>query len=188
MAEYAKESTQYITSDSDEDTPEGLLPDSLGLLVQELYTEASSDGERTNKEEIWQSAWHAMRGEFPDVVSKAVEIAKERGIYVNLTKRKVHEARTKLMSSTFQQGKIPFKITPSRRPKFMSPDVLRSDSPYDEATIRAKNCELRIRDIFDSTGYEDVLSKVINEQTLYCLLYTSPSPRDGLLSRMPSSA
>ena len=26
-----------------------------------------------------------------------------------------------------------------------------------------------------------------NEQT-HCLLYTSPSPRDGLLSRMPSSA
>ena len=24
--------------------------------------------------------------------------------------------------------------------------------------------------------------------TYYCLLYTSPSPRDGLLSRMPSSA
>ena len=27
-----------------------------------------------------------------------------------------------------------------------------------------------------------------NEQHLPCLLYTSPSPRDGLLSRMPSSA
>ena len=25
-------------------------------------------------------------------------------------------------------------------------------------------------------------------ETTYCLLYTSPSPRDGLLSRMPSSA
>ena len=25
-------------------------------------------------------------------------------------------------------------------------------------------------------------------QTKFCLLYTSPSPRDGLLSRMPSSA
>ena len=24
--------------------------------------------------------------------------------------------------------------------------------------------------------------------SLFCLLYTSPSPRDGLLSRMPSSA
>ena len=28
----------------------------------------------------------------------------------------------------------------------------------------------------------------INGQDLVCLLYTSPSPRDGLLSRMPSSA
>ena len=26
------------------------------------------------------------------------------------------------------------------------------------------------------------------DQTCICLLYTSPSPRDGLLSRMPSSA
>ena len=26
------------------------------------------------------------------------------------------------------------------------------------------------------------------EQSIACLLYTSPSPRDGLLSRMPSSA
>ena len=28
----------------------------------------------------------------------------------------------------------------------------------------------------------------INENYWFCLLYTSPSPRDGLLSRMPSSA
>ena len=27
-----------------------------------------------------------------------------------------------------------------------------------------------------------------SDQSLFCLLYTSPSPRDGLLSRMPSSA
>ena len=26
------------------------------------------------------------------------------------------------------------------------------------------------------------------QETMTCLLYTSPSPRDGLLSRMPSSA
>ena len=38
------------------------------------------------------------------------------------------------------------------------------------------------------------LAKLINssqdaqDQSMYCLLYTSPSPRDGLLSRMPSSA
>ena len=30
--------------------------------------------------------------------------------------------------------------------------------------------------------------KYLQEQLSTCLLYTSPSPRDGLLSRMPSSA
>ena len=29
---------------------------------------------------------------------------------------------------------------------------------------------------------------LVNEEITVCLLYTSPSPRDGLLSRMPSSA
>ena len=27
-----------------------------------------------------------------------------------------------------------------------------------------------------------------DRESMHCLLYTSPSPRDGLLSRMPSSA
>ena len=35
----------------------------------------------------------------------------------------------------------------------------------------------------------DKIGKITNlEDTYTCLLYTSPSPRDGLLSRMPSSA
>ena len=46
-----------------------------------------------------------------------------------------------------------------------------------------------IEDVFGASlnkKYQDVLAS----RTLYrnCLLYTSPSPRDGLLSRMPSSA
>ena len=32
------------------------------------------------------------------------------------------------------------------------------------------------------------VSRVEKGQSITCLLYTSPSPRDGLLSRMPSSA
>ena len=38
--------------------------------------------------------------------------------------------------------------------------------------------------------YLDLLDNSITEngKALTCLLYTSPSPRDGLLSRMPSSA
>ena len=49
-----------------------------------------------------------------------------------------------------------------------------------------------------STNYADVLDLAIKNvkdqlsdedyKTLTCLLYTSPSPRDGLLSRMPSAA
>ena len=33
-----------------------------------------------------------------------------------------------------------------------------------------------------------VAGSEINDDPYHCLLYTSPSPRDGLLSRMPSSA
>ena len=36
----------------------------------------------------------------------------------------------------------------------------------------------------DKNGKEDLLKAI----HFICLLYTSPSPRDGLLSRMPSSA
>ena len=35
---------------------------------------------------------------------------------------------------------------------------------------------------------EPVISVAVEPKTKACLLYTSPSPRDGLLSRMPSSA
>ena len=43
---------------------------------------------------------------------------------------------------------------------------------------------LGVKTILDPEG--NALIK--NELNNYCLLYTSPSPRDGLLSRMPSSA
>ena len=36
--------------------------------------------------------------------------------------------------------------------------------------------------------YRDQLVHFVNGRVIDCLLYTSPSPRDGLLSRMPSSA
>ena len=47
--------------------------------------------------------------------------------------------------------------------------------------------------IFSGGGSNDDISKIpenaiLNVNIQGCLLYTSPSPRDGLLSRMPSSA
>ena len=45
----------------------------------------------------------------------------------------------------------------------------------------------KIEEKFDSLD-RDALSGASLGQVYNCLLYTSPSPRDGLLSRMPSSA
>ena len=39
----------------------------------------------------------------------------------------------------------------------------------------------------ENAGYENVVRENAGHENA-CLLYTSPSPRDGLLSRMPSSA
>ena len=41
---------------------------------------------------------------------------------------------------------------------------------------------------FADTHLAVILTQRKNDQFRNCLLYTSPSPRDGLLSRMPSSA
>ena len=62
------------------------------------------------------------------------------------------------------------------------------------------NCDLGEKSKHHSNKYDPDLLEIVNsanvacgyhagdEQTMNCLLYTSPSPRDGLLSRMPSSA
>ena len=50
----------------------------------------------------------------------------------------------------------------------------------------ASSIKLNAPELFDDAsfeGYEKKFGKMMD-----CLLYTSPSPRDGLLSRMPSSA
>ena len=44
-------------------------------------------------------------------------------------------------------------------------------------------------DSHEGTGFEPIeFVAPITAEFYICLLYTSPSPRDGLLSRMPSSA
>ena len=48
--------------------------------------------------------------------------------------------------------------------------------------ILINNAGYGIKSPFHETSMED------EEDFISCLLYTSPSPRDGLLSRMPSSA
>ena len=53
--------------------------------------------------------------------------------------------------------------------------------------IRSKECI--VVDLNNEGGLQEGIDimPILKEES-YCLLYTSPSPRDGLLSRMPSSA
>ena len=56
-------------------------------------------------------------------------------------------------------------------------------------TVRARRAGLHVVVYGDVVAPRQVVVVVLEETTgRTCLLYTSPSPRDGLLSRMPSSA
>ena len=55
--------------------------------------------------------------------------------------------------------------------------------------LLATDLEMGTPDGYASTSWEDGYGDYTMKPDLTtCLLYTSPSPRDGLLSRMPSSA
>ena len=61
------------------------------------------------------------------------------------------------------------------------------------AEIIAEKGECRVLDLarhfsVSHVTVSRIVKRLIAEELLTCLLYTSPSPRDGLLSRMPSSA
>ena len=62
----------------------------------------------------------------------------------------------------------------------------------DESIQRIKGSHRPIKDELSRTwllaAMECIDAVVVFSQDTPCLLYTSPSPRDGLLSRMPSSA
>ena len=65
-------------------------------------------------------------------------------------------------------------------------ELANSPSPFEKA-LKQLAPQIVENNDFDQEEAEDEASFVIAD--LYsCLLYTSPSPRDGLLSRMPSSA
>ena len=80
--------------------------------------------------------------------------------------------------------------------KYGIPKIKMSDGPNgvrgDSSTPQTSAC-FPSPILLGATWNEKLIKKIgsaTGEEALYkdCLLYTSPSPRDGLLSRMPSSA
>ena len=72
---------------------------------------------------------------------------------------------------------------------FGGPEVVELRTTEDRPPSRDR---VRVRVTHASLGSTDALARrggyLLQPRPGFCLLYTSPSPRDGLLSRMPSSA
>ena len=68
--------------------------DDFANVVQEKFEEAKEY--RRDHEEHWVEAYDAYRGKYPSKISKANELANERGIFVNQTRRKTNSAKIKI--------------------------------------------------------------------------------------------
>ena len=65
--------------------------------------------------------------------------------------------------------------------------LARNNATYNEIDI-SKIAGAADEMIKKANGKRTIPQIFFDDQHIGCLLYTSPSPRDGLLSRMPSSA
>ena len=143
--------------------------DDFANVVQEKFEEAKEY--RRDHEQHWVEAYDAYRGKYPSKISKANELANERGIFVNQTRRKVNSAKIKVNTLLFEDGKVPFSITPSRKPRFFPPDIQapadRPDLLEDAILERSKQMEFKIRDIFERTNYNEQVQHAIHEMCLY---------------------
>ena len=143
--------------------------DDFAKVVQEKFEEAKEY--RRDHEQHWVEAYDAYRGKYPSKISKANELANERGIFVNQTRRKVNSAKIKVNTLLFEDGKVPFSITPSRKPRFFPPDIQapadRPDLLEDAILERSKQMEFKIRDIFERTNYNEQVQHAIHEMCLY---------------------
>ena len=86
-----------------------------------------------------------------------------------------------VLNKTYSQEQEPDKYTASNKGKiFVYWGGNRGNFTDSDITFKGKNYNFRLNDVVSRDkpkGYH-----------IDCLLYTSPSPRDATLSRMPSSA
>ena len=170
MAEYTEESESEEPKEGDIKIGETSVDiDDFAKVVQEKFDEARDY--RRDHEQHWIEAYDAYRGKYPSKISKAHELASERGIFVNQTRRKINSAKIKINTLLFEDGKVPFTITPSRKPRFFPPDIQappdRPDMLEDAILERSKQMEFKIRDILERTNYNEQVQNAIHEMCLY---------------------
>ena len=122
----------------------------------------------TNPASPTQRRYEALRAFYADNLS-AAEVAEKFTISLSYFKKLRFE-----FAKDLKEGANTFFPNKKTGPKERSTN---SEIIQNIIALRKRNLSITdIKVILDAEG------------TIVCLLYTSPSPRDGLLSRMPSSA
>ena len=142
-------------------------PDDLAKLVQTYFDQAKEY--RVEEELVWKEANDAFRATHPERIDRVMSLAKRRGVFIHLVRRRVNSAKVKISSLLFESGEVPFEITPNLKPKFISPDLaqLPPDIMYEEVKIRAERMEKEIRDVLKKSDYVNVINDAILEMALY---------------------
>ena len=172
MADYDKDSGAYTQS----------LGCWHGFTAQQMMMEIKRSHTTTSKRYVYLSGWMiaALRSEFGPLPDQSMH---EKTAVPNLIK----EIYTFLKRADSVQLQHLFNELD---------EAEAAGNKTDEIIKRIDNFETHvvpiIADIDAGFGNEEatylLAKKMIQAGACACLLYTSPSPRDGLLSRMPSSA
>ena len=148
--------------------------------------------------------------DFPFDMDGGVIKVNQRGFYEELGstaksprwatayKYETEQAETRLLNISIQVGRTGV-LTPvaELEPVFVSGSTVSRATLHNEDEIRRKDIRIGDRVIIEKAG--EIIPAVVSVVTaardgsetpfhMPCLLYTSPSPRDATLSRMPSSA
>ena len=121
----------------------------------------------------------------PQALAYARSNATEASVIVSPLANMLEALRQEALLSYWTTIITSMMRTASSAEKRWSPHVL--DVIQDSASLRGIQQQLHAlsRDGASSAALHE---QMLVAQGMLCLLYTSPSPRDGLLSRMPSSA
>ena len=112
------------------------------------------------------------------------------------TNQKNRDSRKSLPQKLFETSLLGKGVKTISNSKFVKDSNYKSRVAFAKKSGKFTNTDLTSREFVLSSGFKNQLdglgyserNNTNNDNDRGCLLYTSPSPRDGLLSRMPSSA
>ena len=107
------------------------------------------------------------------------------------TKSAIHGDRKKILSFSTEEKPLALQVGGSNKEELSEVAKIAEDMGYDEININLGCPSKKVqKNKFGACLMKEpeLVAECINSMVNSCLLYTSPSPRDLDLSRMPSSA